>query len=246
MSRRASNHGRWRSKSKPVRTLLDIDNCISQPSALRGYVDCLVDDPARCPHALSHSDGALCLHPQRQAIPAPTPGRSGRQLSKLALRPHKELANLTFRQASTNDCRLLGRLNYQLIHDLGLPHHMTTSEMDKRMRKLLASDHRAILFELGGKVVAYALYRESSKDIYLRQFLVIRARRRQGIARRAVGLLRSQVWSKTKGLAVEVLVANQRALRFWRKVGYSDHSLRLEIPPLRQGNAKGPADRQSL
>jgi GNAT superfamily N-acetyltransferase len=136
------------------------------------------------------------------------------------------------------DSALLGRLNYQLIHDLNLPHHLSALQLGKRMRTWLAADHQAILFELNGEVVAYAVYRESAQEIYLRQFLVVRRHRRRGLARRAVGLLRSQIWSQTKKLTVEVLVANVRALEFWRKVGYSDHSLKLEIPPLQPRNAR--------
>lgn len=243
MFRRKPNEGGRRPKAKPVRTLPDIGICRGQPSVLRGYFDCLVEDPGNCRHALNHTGGSLCLYPEGEAILAQTHGRPGGGLSKLALRPGRNLTGLTFRRAAMDDCRLLGRLNYQLIRDLGLPHRMTISELEKRMRAFLASAHRAIVFELGAKVVAYALYRESPNDIYLRQFLVVRGQRRQGIARRAVGMLRSQVWSKGKGLTVEVLLANKRALEFWRRVGYTEHSLRLEIPPLRKRNANGRTDK---
>jgi len=244
MSRRNHDEGGRRTKPKPVQTLPNAHLCHVQPSEFRGYVDCLVPDSGDCPHALDHANGALCLHPQNATIAAKPQGMPGSQSSKLTLKPGRNLANLTFRQATKDDCELLGRLNYHLIHDLGLPHLMSVPEMGKRMRKMLAFDHRAILFEINGKAVAYALYRESPHDIYLRQFLVIRSHRRRGIARRALGMLRAHVWSKTKGLTVEVLVSNQRALEFWRKAGYTDLSLKLEIPPLRQRNKKGRADKQ--
>ncbi len=104
--------------------------------------------------------------------------------------------------------------------------------MVERMRALLTSDHQAIVFMLGRRVVAYALYHESPTEIYLRQFLVVRRQRRHGVGRRAVAILRSQVWARDKRLSVEVLVANRRAMEFWRNAGYNDHSLRLEIQPL--------------
>jgi predicted acetyltransferase len=67
--------------------------------------------------------------------------------------------------------------------------------------------------------------------IYLRQLFVARDRRRQGIGRRALELLRTQVWPKSTRLTVDVLVTNQPALAFWRAVGYRDYSLTLEMRP---------------
>jgi predicted acetyltransferase len=79
--------------------------------------------------------------------------------------------------------------------------------------------------------VAYALYREQPDEIYLRQLFVVRHRRRQGLGKQAMRLLRSELWPKTKRLTVEVLVANAAAVAFWRTVGYRDYSLKLEILP---------------
>jgi len=108
---------------------------------------------------------------------------------------------------------------------------MTVAELEQRMRGWLADDYRAVLYEEGGEVVAYALFREQPEEIYLRQLFVARHRRSQGIGRRAVEILRSQVWPKTKRLTVDVLVANKRGVAFWREVGYTDYCLSLEILP---------------
>jgi predicted acetyltransferase len=99
------------------------------------------------------------------------------------------------------------------------------------MRNFLAGEYRAVIYQDGEEVVAYALFREQLEEIYLRQLFVVRHRRREGIGRRAVDILRSHVWPKTKRLTVEVLVANQSATAFWRAAGYKDHSLTLEIMP---------------
>lgn len=108
---------------------------------------------------------------------------------------------------------------------------MTVPELEQRMRGWLAGEYRAVIFEDAGETVAYALYREQAEEIYLRQLFVTRHRRSQGFGRRAVEILRSQIWPKTKRLTVEVLVSNQRAVRFWRSVGYADYALSLEILP---------------
>jgi predicted acetyltransferase len=86
-----------------------------------------------------------------------------------------------------------------------------------------------VIFENAGDVVAYGLYREQPEVIYLRQLFVVRHRRRQGLGRQAVQILRSQVWPKDRRLTVDVLVANQSGVAFWRSVGYTDYALSLEM-----------------
>jgi GNAT superfamily N-acetyltransferase len=108
---------------------------------------------------------------------------------------------------------------------------MSVAELEQRMREWLAGEYRAVICEQDGEVIAYALFRENSKEIYLRQLFVVRHRRGQGIGRRAIEVLRTEVWPKDKRLIVEVLVANERAVKFWRSVGYMDYALSLEILP---------------
>jgi predicted acetyltransferase len=109
---------------------------------------------------------------------------------------------------------------------------MTVPELERRMRGWLESDYTAIIFEQDGELVAYALYREQPEELYLRQLFVVRNRRRQGIGRAAMEILRTQIWPKDKRLTVEVLVKNSAAVAFWRAVGYQDYSLMLEILPV--------------
>jgi predicted acetyltransferase len=138
---------------------------------------------------------------------------------------------LSFRFATLADCHALAELNHQLIRDEGHRNPMTASELDQRMRSWLAGEYQAVLFEADGGTVAYALFREEPEEIYLRQLFVVRHKRRQGVGRKAVEILRSQIWPRNKRLTVEVLVANTDAVAFWRAVGYRDYALRLEIVP---------------
>ena len=80
-------------------------------------------------------------------------------------------------------------------------------------------------------MAAHALYREQPHEIYLRQLFVVRNRRREGIGRAAIEILRTQIWPQNKRLTVDVLVHNTVAIAFWRAVGYQDYSLMLEIMP---------------
>jgi GNAT superfamily N-acetyltransferase len=136
---------------------------------------------------------------------------------------------MNFHRATSDDCALLAELNHQLIRDEGHRNKMTIPELGQRMRDWLASEYQAVIFEDGKEIVAYALFHEQPEEIYLRQLFVVRNRRRQGIGRRAIEILRSQIWPRYKRLTVEVLVKNETAVAFWRAVGYKDYSLKLEI-----------------
>src|ERR1051326_8868402 len=132
---------------------------------------------------------------------------------------------MIFRNAGANDGALLAQLNHQLIRDEGHRNPMTIPQLEQRMRGFIQGEYQAIMFEEDGEVVAYALYREGEDEVYLRQLFVVRHRRRRGIGRRAVEILQSQVWPKTKRLTVEVLIANTGAVAFWRALGYVDYAL---------------------
>ena len=138
---------------------------------------------------------------------------------------------MEFRQATVADCSLLAELNHQLIRDEGHLNPMTVPELEERMCGWLGTDYQAVVFAINAEAVAYALYRDDGAEIYLRQFFVVRHRRREGIGRRAMRILFDNVWPKNKRLTVEVLWKNKPAVEFWKAVGYQEHSLTLEIPP---------------
>jgi len=138
---------------------------------------------------------------------------------------------MKYRLANLADCPLLAELNHRLIRDEGHPNPMTILELEERMRGWLTTAYQAVVFETDAEVVAYALYRDDGSEIHLRQFFVVRHRRREGIGRRAMRILFDDIWPKNKRLTVEVLWKNKPAVEFWRAVGYEEHSLALEIPP---------------
>jgi len=138
---------------------------------------------------------------------------------------------MTFRPATLDDCPVLAGLNHQLIRDEGHRNQMTVPELEQRMRGWLSDEYRAVIFEDGGDVVAYALYREQPDLVYLRQLFVVRDRRRQGLGRHVVEILRSRVWPKDRRLTVDVLLSNQSGVGFYRSVGYTDYAMSPEILP---------------
>ncbi|HWF20129.1 MAG TPA: GNAT family N-acetyltransferase [Verrucomicrobiae bacterium] len=138
---------------------------------------------------------------------------------------------MTYRIATFEDCPLLAELNQQLIQDEGHRNSMTMPELERRMKEWLSGDYTAVLFENGREAVAYALFRELSDEIYLRHLFVIPSRRRMGVGREAMEILRSHIWPKDKRLTVSVLTSNKPAIAFWRTIGYCDYSMTLEILP---------------
>jgi ribosomal protein S18 acetylase RimI-like enzyme len=143
-------------------------------------------------------------------------------------------SEMRYRFATLDDVPILTRLNRQLVED---EQHRNRFKSDawfeERMRGFLTGRYRAVLFELEGEIVAYALYTghpDHSDTIYLRQIFVDRARRRQGIGREAMRVLREEIWPRDKRVTVEVLVSNKVAHAFYKATGFREYSIELEIP----------------
>jgi GNAT superfamily N-acetyltransferase len=133
--------------------------------------------------------------------------------------------------AVENDLDLLAEWNHQLIQDEGHRNPMTVSQLRERMREWISGEYNAIVFSKIGEPVAYALFRENEKEIYLRQLFVRRDKRNKGLGKEAVMLLQKEIWPKSKRLTVEVLSGNKMGINFWHSVGYKDYCLTLEIMP---------------
>jgi len=145
---------------------------------------------------------------------------------------------LTYRFATLDDVPALATMNRLLVED---EQHRNRFRPDawfeERMCGFLAGAYKAVLFDLAGEVVGYALYidhPEHADTIYLRQIFVSRAHRRQGIGREAMRILRDEVWPPDKRITVEVLVGNEVARAFYQAVGFTPYSIELEMPA-RQG-----------
>jgi GNAT superfamily N-acetyltransferase len=142
------------------------------------------------------------------------------------------MQSLTHRKATSADYPLLGALNHQLIRDEGHRNPMNVAQLTERMRRWLGTgEYAGRIFEQDGQIVAYALFRAVAEEVYLRHLFVVRGRRREGIGRRAVQLLREEIWPRGYRLTVEVLCANTAGVAFWEAMGYREYSVCLEIMP---------------
>jgi predicted acetyltransferase len=133
-----------------------------------------------------------------------------------------------YRFAEHRDLALLARLNRQLIHDERADNPMTLIQLEERMRRWLASQYRAVLFEEGSQMVGYALFRSDEEGVRLRHFFIVRALRRRGYGREGVRMLLEEVWPKGNRVTVEVLDHNESALAFWRAIGFIGHARTLK------------------
>ena len=132
------------------------------------------------------------------------------------------------RFARIEDCPLLGELNHQLVHDEGHRNTMTVPQLAKRMAGWLGGEYRAVIFEEGGTVAGYALYRTEPEYVYLRQLFVQSGMRRRGIGRQALEWLRQNAWREASPVRIDVLVDNTAAQAFWRAVGFRDYCITME------------------
>lgn len=106
---------------------------------------------------------------------------------------------------------------------------MTLTELVERMAGWLASEYTAVLFELDGNGIGYALYRRDSRSIYLRQLFVEPTYRRHGIGRSALNWLREHAWADAENIRIDVLAGNTEAIAFWRAVGFEDYCITMEM-----------------
>jgi GNAT superfamily N-acetyltransferase len=136
---------------------------------------------------------------------------------------------LSYLWAAPDDAPFLAMMNRQLIDDEGHCNPMTVEELAARMGTWLSDDYAALLVLRDDEPVGYALWRDETDWIYLRQFFIAREHRGQGIGRQFMRELTSAVWSPGKCIRVEVLVGNAAGLAFWRAIGFADYAMTLEM-----------------
>ena len=138
---------------------------------------------------------------------------------------------MRFRSATTADLPALAAMNHQLLHDEGHRNQMTVPELEQRMAGYLRDGYSAVLFEEPDGIAGYALYRIDPEYAYLQQFFVGHDYRQRGIGRAAFTWLRENPWRDRPRIRLEVLVGNQRGIRFWRSIGFQDYCLVMEAEP---------------
>jgi len=143
---------------------------------------------------------------------------------------------LLIRAATEEDIQTLARMNKQLIEDEGHRNPMSIPELVQRMRGWLQSGWKADIFvQADDTIIGYALYQHRKDEflpdqpvIYLRQFLIEREYRDQGLGRLALHELFKARFPSRCTVVVDVLTANERGVRFWQRVGFQPYSMTLK------------------
>ena len=139
---------------------------------------------------------------------------------------------MTHRRAVEADVPMLAHFNQQLIEDEWGGGGMPLDRLEERIRRWLADDdYRAVLFEEQGATVAYALVSIDEDSAYVRHFYVVQEHRGGGVGRRAIDLLLRDVVPPTARITLDVLASNRGGYQFWRSVGFTDYSIRMERLP---------------
>jgi GNAT superfamily N-acetyltransferase len=136
---------------------------------------------------------------------------------------------MRYRFATAADVPLLAEMNRQLIQDEGHRNRMSLAELEQRMNGWLKGEYKAVLFENDGGAVGYALYKQETDHVYLRQFFVEADQRRKGIGSAAVAWLLSNAWRQSPRIQLDVLVGNSAGIAFWRSLGFVDYCTTMEL-----------------
>ena len=124
---------------------------------------------------------------------------------------------------SDTDLDILALLNKQLIEDEKHDNEMSTEQLKERMWQFLNTGYRAYLFKSIGKIVGYALIDMTKEPIYLRQFFICRESRRAGYG--TIAFLKLLETLSIETVDIEVLSWNQRAIAFWKSLGFYERSV---------------------
>ena len=135
---------------------------------------------------------------------------------------------MTYRFATQDDIPVLAEMNERLARGENHRDRLTIASLQSRMTKWLAEGKRAVVFEVDGTGVGYALFSKTPEHIYLKHFFIETQHRRQGAGRTAMQWLMTNVWGSKTRIRLDVLVGNERGIAFWKSLGFEDYCITME------------------
>ena len=127
---------------------------------------------------------------------------------------------MQIQKCTLTDVSKLALLNKQLIDDEKSNNPMDICELENRMKGFLHTDYSAYFFIENGQIIGYALIRNSSSPLYLRQFLIERNYRKHHYGTQAFQMLLQYL--DIKEIDLEVLPWNKNGLAFWKHCGFEE------------------------
>lgn len=100
---------------------------------------------------------------------------------------------MQLQKCTIKDVPKLALLNKQLIDDEKSDNVMNINELECRMKRFIETDYSAYFFIEDSQIIGYALIRNTSDPVYLRQFLIDRKYRKQHYGVRAFQMLIQQL-----------------------------------------------------
>lgn len=135
---------------------------------------------------------------------------------------------IEYKKAEISDVNILGSMNKRLIEDEGHSNPMNINELTDRMKEFLQNEYNAYLIIEKNDVSGYCLFRDDKEYIYIRQLFIERNKRRNGLGKSCIQWLKSNIWVGRK-LRMDVLIKNNNGIEFWRKVGFEDYCITMEM-----------------
>lgn len=117
---------------------------------------------------------------------------------------------MQIQECTMTDVTKLAVLNKQLIDDEKSDNPMNINELENRMKGFLETDYSAYFFIEDSQIIGYALIRNTSNPVYLRQFLIDRNYRKQHYGTQAFEMLLRYL--NIKEIDLEVLPWNKNGL----------------------------------
>ena len=136
---------------------------------------------------------------------------------------------LVFRFATFDDVGLLAEMNQRLIRDEGHRNKMQLNELEKRMSNFLKAGYNAVIVCRDDEDIAYALYKQETDWMYLRQIFVKEQMRGKGVGRKLIEWLKDGPWEGCEIIRTDVLVNNKSGLRFWEAMGFGTYCITMEM-----------------
>jgi GNAT superfamily N-acetyltransferase len=150
---------------------------------------------------------------------------------------------IELRAAALDDVSSLARMNRELIQDEGSRNPLTVEGLEARLGGWLTEKtYQVVLFLVDGDLAGYCVfqlrpdeYKPGQQSVYLRQFFIQRAYRRQGVGQAAFDQLARDWFPANAWVTLEVLSTNPGGQQFWEAVGFQPYctvmELRLSPPP---------------
>ena len=125
-------------------------------------------------------------------------------------------------KCNIHDLHQLTQFNKRLIEDEQSDNTMNEAELYQRMQTFITTEYDAYFFIEKESIIGYALVKNTSSPLYLRQFYIDRQFRRMHYGEKAFHELLAYLRIST--IDIEVLTWNERAIRFWEKLNFKERS----------------------